>query len=222
MMRLHHCHESRSMRVLWLLHELEVPFELVVYPFDKTLRSDAFLTLNPVGRVPAIEIDGQVMTESLAIMELLCERFPELGYGRHATDPDRLEWLNWLHFAETISQHVAALTQQHVMLYDDTMRSPIVMQLEAKRLAKCLGAVEARLSSPIENRDCLLTSGFSAADMAVGQAVFMARRFVRLDPFPQVAAWMDRITDRPAFAASLPPEGQPGLYARDFYPPWEV
>ncbi len=216
MIRLHHCHESRSMRVLWLLNEMDVPFEVQVYPFDKTLRSEAYQALHPVGRVPAMEMDGQVIWESGAMIELLCERFPETGFGRSQGSPERADWLVWLHFAETISQHTAALTQQHVMLYEDHMRSPIVMKLEAKRLAKCFDAVEARL----EGRDHLLDGGFSAADIAVGQAVMMGRRFVRLDDFPALSAWMTRISARPAAKASMPPPGE-GLYTRDFYEPWD-
>ncbi len=50
MIRLHHCHQTRSMRTLWLLHELEIDFEVAVYPFDKTLRGDAYRALNPLGR----------------------------------------------------------------------------------------------------------------------------------------------------------------------------
>ena len=216
MIRLHHCFGTRSQRVLWLLHELEVPFEVTVWPFDRTLHSDAFRGINPVGRVPALEIDGEVMTESLAILEYLCERYGDLG--RAPGDPDRMDWLQWLHFAETISQHTAALTQQHVALYEDHMRSPVVMKIEARRLEKCLAAVEARLSTPIENRDYLLTSGFSACDIAVGQAVEMACHFAR--PGPEVTAWLARLQARPAWIRSAPPEGQ-GLYDRPFYAPWE-
>lgn len=222
MITLHHCHQSRSMRVLWLLHELDVDFDLRVYPFDKSLRAPEFLTRSPAGRVPALEIDGEVMFESGAIIEVLCARFPEAGLGRAPDDLDFPDWLSWLHFAETLSQHVANLTQQHIMLYEDWMRSPVVMKLEAARIGKCFDAIEARLSTPVENREHLLTSGFSAADIAVGQAVYMARHFVKLDPWPEVSAWYDRITDRPAFRAALPPEGAEVLYTEDFYPPWEV
>ncbi|WP_208352056.1 glutathione S-transferase family protein [Pseudaestuariivita rosea] len=221
MIRLHHCHQTRSMRTLWLLNELEVDFELAVYPFDKTLRSDAYLTLNPVGRVPALEIDGEVMFETGAITEYLCERFPERGLGRMPGDMDRMDWLVWVHFAETISQHSAALTQQHIALYDDSMRSPIVMKLEAKRLEKCYAALEARLSPPVEARDYILTSGFSAADISVGQAIYMARHFAQIEPFEQVSAWYQRITERLAFKASLPPEDAVGLYEKPFYPAWD-
>ena len=218
MISLHHCAGARSMRVLWLLQEMGVPFELVVHPFDATLRQPEYLSLSPAGRVPALEMDGDVYFESLAIMEILCERFPARGLGRLPGDLDRPDWLVWLHFAETISQHCAALTQQHVVIYEDHMRSPTVMKIEVARLRKCLAAIEARLSSPLENRDYLLTSGFSAADIAVGQALWMARHFVTLDGFPQVAAWYDRVTDRPAFRGALPQPGA-GVYARDFYAP---
>ena len=213
MIRLHHCPQTRSMRSLWLLHELDVEFEVVEYPFDKTLREEPYRSLNPTGRVPTLEIDDVVLTESGAIAEYLCERFPQADLGRGPSDAERPMWLNWIHFAETISQHTAALTQQHVALYDDHMRSPIVMQLEAKRLAKTLRTVEQRLVG-----DYLL-SDFSAADIGVGQAVYMARHFVTLDDLPRVAAWFARIEARMGYQRSLP-DG-PGLYTRDFYPPWE-
>lgn len=214
MIRLHHCPGTRSMRSLWLLYELGLDFDLRVYPFDKSLREEAYRRLNPTGRVPSLEIDGAVLIESGAIAEYLCERCPGLGLGRDPGDVERIGWLNWLHFAETISQHCAALTQQHVALYEDHMRSPIVMQLEAKRLAKTLSTVEAALKG-----DYLL-SRFSAADIAVGQAVYMAKHFVRLDDLPRVAAWYARLAARDAFRRALP-DG-PGLYAQDFYPPWDV
>ena len=222
MIRLHHCHQTRSMRTLWLLHELEVDFELVLYPFDETLRGDAYRMLNPLGRVPSLEIEGEVMTETGAIAEYLCETFPEAELGRPPGDMDRMDWLVWVHFAETVSQHTAALTQQHVALFDDSMRSPTVMKLEARRLAKCYDVIEARLSTPVENRDYLLTSGFSAADIGVGQAVYMGRHFVTLDDHPELAKWYARITDRDEFRKSLPPEDEGNrLYAQDFYPPWD-
>lgn len=220
MITLHHCPGSRSMRVLWLLNELDVAFRVVSRPFDRSLRNPEFLTLSPAGRVPALEIEGERMFESAAMVEYLCERFSPDRLGRMPGNPDRMAWLVWTHFAETISQHIAALTQQHIVLYEDEMRSPVVMRLEAARVGKCYDAIEARLSSPVENRDYLLTSGFSAADIAVGQAVWMAQHFVRLDGWPELRAWFARITERPAFADSLP-RGEGSVFAREFYPAWE-
>ena len=220
MITLHHCPQTRSMRVLWLLEELEVDFQVVPYPFDKSLRAPSFLSLSPAGRVPALEMYGETYFESIAIMQILCERFPERGLGREPRDLDRPDWLVWLNFAETITQHSVALTQQHVALYDDSMRSRTVMKLEAARLEKCYAAIENRLSTPVENRYHLLTSGFSAADIAVGQAVYLARFFAKTDEYPELSAWYDRITDRPAFRKALPPK-EAGVYSRDFYPAWD-
>ena len=216
MIRLHHCPGTRSMRSLWLLNELGVDFELVTWPFDKTLRGPAFKALNPTGRVPALEMDGAVIVESGAIAEVLCETFPEARLGRAPGDPERAKWLEWIHFAETISQHCANLTQQHLMLREDAMRSPIIMQLEAKRLAVTLRTVDAALV----DRDWLLAGSFSAADIGVGLAVEMGRRFVRVQDFARLSDWFARINDRPAFRASLP-EGA-GIYDRDFYDPWPL
>ena len=214
--RLHHCPQTRSMRTLWLLHELGLPFELAERPFDRTLREPSYLALSPAGRVPSLELDGAVLFETGAIAEVLCERFSPEGLGRMPGHPERAEWLTWVHFAETVAQHAAALTQQHVVLRDDAMRSPVLMKIEARRLEKCYAALEARL----DGRDHLLASGFTAADVGVGQAVYMARHFARLDGFPATSAWYGRIAERPAFEASLPGDG-PRLYARPFYEPWE-
>ncbi|WP_342075247.1 glutathione S-transferase family protein [Yoonia sp. SS1-5] len=214
MIRLHHVPQTRSMRSLWLLHELDVSFVVQTYPFDKTLRQEPYVSLNPTGRVPTLQLDDIVLTESGAITEYLCERFPEAGLGRDPGHAERAAWLNWLHFAETISHHAATLTQQHIMLREDHMRSPIIMQLEAKRLARTLRTVEAGLSS-----DYLL-SEFSAADISVGQAVYMAMHYVRLDDFPRLTAWFNRLCARPAWAKSLPAGDV--LFKQTFYPPWEA
>lgn len=215
--RLHHVPETRSQRVLWLLHELGVPFEVRVWPFDRSLRSAEHLAVSPAGRTPALEMDGRAYWESGAILQILCERFPERGLGRDPGHADRADWLIWLHFAETISTHAQILTQQHVALREDWMRSPTVTRLEAARLAKCYDVIEGGLGGA-----WLLAGGFSAADVAVGQAVAMARRFAALGDRPQLARWWDRCAARPAFRASLPAEGEARLYGRDFYAPLET
>ena len=211
MIRLHHVPQSRSDRVLWLLHELGVAFDVRVWPFDKSMRSPEYRALNPAGRTPALEMDGRSYWESGALIELLCERFSPEGLGRPPGHPERADWLIWVHFAETVSQHAAALTQSHVALREDWMRSPTVMRLEAARLGKCYDAIEAGLAG-----DWLL-SGFSAADVAVGQAVAMARRFAPVGDRPRMAAWAARCEARPGWQASLPRDGEAVIYDRDFY-----
>jgi glutathione S-transferase len=217
MITLHHCPQTRSMRSLWLLHELGVPFEVVTYAFDKSLRAPAFLEKSLAGRVPALELDGEALFETGAICELLCERFSPEVLGRPAGHWERAQWLVWVHFAETISQHAAALTQQHVALREDAMRSPIVMKLEAARIGKCYAALQARLSG----RDYLLDGGFSAADVSVGQAVYLARHFAHLEGYDAVAAWYGRVTARAGFKAALPATDE-RLFAQDFFAAWDV
>ncbi|MBK1637063.1 glutathione S-transferase [Rhodovulum adriaticum] len=214
MIRLHHCSQARSFRILWLLHEMGLEFEVERHSFfDKSLRSPGYLALSPAGRVPALEIDGRVLFESGAITEYLVETRPECGLGRFAGDVERVDWLEWLHFAETIGQHIAVLTQQHIVLREDWMRSPTVMQLEARRLEKTLEVIDHAL----EGRDWLLPSGFSAVDTNVGYGVMMARRFVPADLLPGVDAYYQRCAARPAFQKAVAEDGAAELYTRDFY-----
>ena len=207
MIKLHHCAETRSMRVLWMLYELGFDFELVVHPFDRSLRDPAYLALHPAGRVPALEIDGGVIFESLAALQYLADRHVEKGLVSAGIDG-----LSWLHFAETISQHTAALTQQHVAIYPPEARSHLVCKIEAIRLAKTYQALEARL----QGRAYVLGE-FSAADVALGHALYMAVHFVKLEEFPRVAAYYERLMARSAFQKALPQAGQALLYPEPYY-----
>lgn len=212
MIRLHHSPQTRSMRSLWLLHELGIDFEVQEHAFGKNLREETYLELNPAGRVPALEIDGVTMFETGAITEILCERFSPDGLGRPAGHPERAEWLVWVHFSETISQHVAALTQQHIALYEDVMRSPVVMKIEATRLGKCYAALERQL----QGRTYLVGETFTAADVSCAHAVYMGQHFTALEGFPQLSAWFGTCTGRSGFKASLHQPGQE-LYRQTFY-----
>lgn len=211
--RLWHVPQTRSFRVLWFLHEAGIPHEVTLMSFaGKALRDPAFLAVSPAGRVPAAEIGGRPMFESGAILEYLSEtRAPHLN--RAPGDPERRAYLEWLHYAETIGQHLAQLTQQHVVLREDWMRSPTVMRLEAMRLARVLSGV----ARAVEGRDWLLPSGFSAADVAVGYGVHMARMFLRLEDIPGLAAYHARLTARPAFRSAMAAGGPGEIYTRDFY-----
>ena len=217
MIRLHHVPQSRSERVLWLLGEMDaacaLAYEVVVHPFDRSLRAPDYLALSPAGRVPALEMDGRAHFESGALVQILCERFPEAGLGRAPGHPERADWLVWLHFAETITQEAVTLTMQHVTLRDPATRSPVLMRLAATRLERCFAAVEDALGGAF-----LLPEGFSAADIAVGQAVHGASRFADPAPFPRLADWLARLRARPAFAAAQPAPGQAVIYDRAFYP----
>lgn len=208
-----HVPQSRSFRVLWFLHEAGLPHRVQRISFaGKALRDPAFLALSPAGRVPAIKVDGTAMFESGAILEYLSEtRAPQLYCA--PGQPGRREWLEWLHYAETIGQHLAQLTQQHLVLREDHMRSPTVMRLEAMRLRRVLAGVSRGLGG----RDWLLKGGFSAADIGIGYGLHLARRFVRYDDDPMLEAYHARLTARPGFQAAQAADGPPELYTRDFY-----
>ena len=212
---LHHCHEARSMRSLWLIHELGLDVEVIVHPFGRELRDPAYLAVHPLGRVPAL-VDGPVtLFESGAIAEYLCETYGrDSGLWRALGTPERAEWLQWLHYAETVSVHVASLTQQILVITDPALQSPTLVKLETRRLEKALGVVEDRLVG----RDHLLASGFSAVDVGVGYSIHIARLFTDLAAFPRVAAYYARLSERPAFRASLPaPDAAHRIYTRERY-----
>ena len=168
--------------------------------------------------MPVLEIDGRVLFESGAIAEYLCETRQDLGFAPLPGTEGRAEFLEWLHFAETMGSLLANLTQHHVVLRDPSMRSETVMRLEAKRLEKCLGAVERA----IEGQDYLLKGGFSAADVAVSYGMIIGQKFVDLSAFPTLLAYFDRLSGRPAFKRAAAKDGQATIYKHDFYPQPEL
>lgn len=201
------------MRSLWLLHEIGLEFELVVHPFGPELYEAAYQKIHPLSRVPSF-IDGDIkLFESGAICEYLCEQYDPGLLWRWPGHEERAEWLQWLHYAETIAVHVAALTQQHIVIWEDKDRSPLIMKLEARRLAKAIAVVDAAL----EGRRYLLSGGFSAVDTGVGYSLYAAQHFVDLARFPNVEAYMKHNSGRAAFRKALPPEGEQLLYRRPFY-----
>lgn len=214
MIRLHHVPFSRSFRVLWLLEELGLAFEIVPYDIrDGSLRG-AFQELSPAGRVPALEIDGQVLFESGAIHEYLCETYPQAGLGRSPGTPQRARYLESLHFAETMAGCIEQLNIQHVFLRDPAQASPTVIKLMTARLAGTLRAMERMLAGQV----FLLEDGFSAADTMMGFNLFAAPYFVRLDAYPGLTAYRERIAARPAYGRARARDGAQRFYTRDFYP----
>ncbi len=188
------------MRSLWLLNELQVPFELIEMPFDlSVMRSADYLTVHPLGRVPCL-VDGDFrLFESGAIAEYLCERHPDSGLGRLERDSERYEWLQWIHYSETMAVHAAALVQQRFFIAPSD-RSAVIAKLEGRRLEKAVQVLEL----PLSGQEHLLRSGFSAADIGVGYSLHLADRLIELAKFPSVARYLEHLRARPAFRASLP------------------
>lgn len=214
MIRLHSIAGSRSFRVLWLLEELGLKAEVIPYAIlDGSLQAPEFKALSPARRVPALEIDGRVLHESGAIVQYLCETREDHGLMPPIGDPERPDWLFWLHYAETLGCGVQNLNMQHLFLPDPAQQSPTVMALETKRLAIALKAVERAL----QDRDYLLARGFSAADIMMGFTLHAAAHYIRMELYPRTHAYMDRIAERPAYRLAEQAEGVPQFYSQEFY-----
>ncbi|WP_293264737.1 glutathione S-transferase family protein [Neptunomonas sp.] len=199
-LKLFHCHEARSMRSLWLIHELKLDVEVETFSFGRALRTDDYLSHHPLGRVPCL-VDGELtLFESGAIAEYLCETYDSGSLWRGLGHKERPEWLQWVHYAETITVHAASLTQQAIAISDPLLRSATVQKLETRRLEKAIEVLERQL----QDRDYLLASGFSAADVGVGYSLHVGRLFTDIEAFPKVAAYYQRLSSREAFKQSLP------------------
>jgi glutathione S-transferase len=178
---------------------LGVPFDLIEMPFTmKALRTPEYLSISPAGRVPCL-VDGETTVfESGAIAQYLCNRHDPDGLGRRTDHPEWPEWVQMIHFSETMAVHASYLVQQarFVALED---RSETVVSLERRRLRKTLEVIDRRL----RDRDHMLLSGFSAADVAVGYSIYMAGLYAtETDGLENLLDYRDRMQARPAFQAS--------------------
>lgn len=197
MITLYHVPGSRSVRSFWLLNELGVPFEVDRFPFTmKALRTPEYLAISPAGRVPAIvDSDGTVVFESGAIAQYLTHRYDPEVLGRRPDHSEWPEWLQWIHYAETISVHASFLVQQANFVAPED-RSEAVHGLETRRLRKTLEVVDRRL----DGRDYLLTGGFSAADVAIGYSIYMGLLYTdQTEGLDRLNAYYARVAGRDAF-----------------------
>ena len=163
--------------------------------------------------MPALEIDGQAIFESGAIVEYLAETRDEAGLARMPGDPERARYLQCIHFAETQASLIENLNLSHVFLRPPAKPSVPVLKITTARLRGTLQALDALLGE----REHLLGE-FSAADVMLGFNLWAAPRFVPMDGFPRLLAYRARLEARPAFRAAQAKDGDAAFYDRDFYP----
>ncbi len=218
MITLHHVPLARSFRVLWLLEELGREFDIRYYSIrDGSMRGPEFLALSPAGRVPVLEHHGAVWFESGAIVQLLCETYPEAGLAPLPGSAERARYLEMLGYAETVGCLLENLNLNQVFLRPPARPSAIVVKLLNARLRAALAAMEARLEGRY-----LLATGFSAADVMFAYGFELARYYVDLDAYPRLMTYWNRLRERPAYIRANARDGQQDIYTQEFYPVPEV
>ena len=198
MIKVHHLNNSRSQRILWLLEELELPYEIVKYQRDPVtnLAPDSLKAIHPLGKSPVIDDDGQIVIESGAIIEYIVRKY---GKGRlvpKQDTPAAVDYLQLMHYAE------------------GSAMLPVMLRLYLGRLGDAGKPLEPRVVSEIENHMGYLDARlgkqawfvgneFSAADIQLSFAIQAARLLYGLQKFPNLAGFLDRIHARAAYKRAL-------------------
>ena len=224
MIVVHHLNNSRSQRVLWLLEELGVPYEIKKYQRDPEtmLAPPELQKVHPLGKSPVITDDGATLAETGAIIEYLVERY---GNGRlvsAAGTPERLRYRYWLHFAE--GSAMPPLLLKLIFERLKTTKMPFFAKPIARGIAgKVLGAmVDPNLKRQLDSMESELGGSewfaggeFSAADIQMSFPVEAAKQRAGLDASrPKLIAYLGRIHARPAYRRALE-RGGPYGFAND-------
>lgn len=198
MIRLHHLNNSRSHRILFLLEELGLDYEIVQYFRDKetNLAPPELKHIHPLGKSPVIEDDGRVIAESGTIVEYLIDT-----YGKGTLKPEYGTAAYWrynhfLHFAE------------------GSAMLPIMLMLYTGRLGEAGAPLQPRIQSELANHFSYLETELSGADYLVGdemtgadvQMLFVlepAKLLGLLADYPNLSAYVDRLHARPSYQAAL-------------------
>jgi len=198
MLKLYHAQLTRSVRIVWLLEELGIPYELATVAFRPPRHS--FEQDTPTGKFPALEDGGLVMFESGAILEYVIEKY---GNGRLAPaigSPERGPYLQWVHFAEATAFPPIGDIARHTMFLPEAERIPQVATDGRARAKNALDVLERAL----DGKDYLVGKELSGADIMMGYFLMAARMLglVGAD-YPNVSAYWDRLAARPALQKAL-------------------
>ena len=205
MIELYHCHDARSFRALWALEEMGLPYRLHLLPFPPRLLQPDYLDENPLGTVPLL-IDGEMrMTESAAIPQYLATRYGPSPLAVDVSEPDYPLWLDWLHRSE------ATLTFPQTIVLRYTRLEPRERRLSqaADDYAQWFLSRLRHLTRALGTREWLCAGRFTMADLCVGYALLFARTLGLDAKFsPEVSAYWDRLSARPAFHAAKRAQAQ--------------
>lgn len=195
----HHLENSRSQRILWLLEELQLPYEVKRYERDARtmLAPDSLKKIHPLGKSPVIEDDGRVVAETGAIAEYLVERADgELGPSPHRDEI--LRYRHFMHYAEgsLMPPLLVMLVIQKLGLLGRPARPRIQAMIDTH-----LNWLETEL----EGRSWFAGKKFTAADIMMSFPLEAARQRGGLNSLdhPRLCEWLDHIHSRPAYQAAL-------------------
>ena len=213
MLTVHHLNNSRSQRILWLLEELELPYEVKRYQRDARtmLAPPELIAVHPLGKSPVLTDDSLTIAESGAIIEYLVERY---GHGRlvpPAGSPDRLRYTYWLHFAEG-----SAMPPLLLKLICDRLTTgpmPFFVKPIARGIAGNIRKVLVDpnlkrqldfMESELGQRAWFAGAEFSAADIQMSFPIEAAQARAGLDASrPKLMDFLARIRARPAYRRAL-------------------
>ena len=200
MITLHFAPNSRAGRILWLLEELGLVYQLNRMDFHpKDLKSDEHRARHPLGRVPVLDDGDVTLYESGAIVEYLVARHSD-GRLRPSTDsPLFPEFLQWFHYCEgMVMPPINTIVVQTLLLPAERRNEEVLAQAQ-RLLSKALSPLE----SAISGRDYIV-GDFSSADIMMGHACFMSRRLGCVDEnLINLQDYIDRIQERPGFQLAI-------------------
>jgi glutathione S-transferase len=194
-MKIHHAPNSRSVRALWLFNELDLPYELEIYPLgDKSMRTPEYLKVHPLGRVPAVEDGDLTIFESGAIVQYVLNKYGDGAMVPTSSSPNYPTYLQWLHYAEGMIMPQINIIVVETIFLPEERRNQTNVDRATKLLTRMLTAVDMHL----QDRK-FLAGEFSGADIMTGHACIVSGRLgADISDKPNVAAYIDRLEARPA------------------------
>lgn len=198
MIIVHHLNDSRSQRILWLLEELGLPYEIKHYQRDAQTRlaPPELKAIHPLGKSPVITDGAQVVIESGAIVDYLIRRH---GKGRLQPDPATAaydEYVQWLHFAEG-SAMLPLMLKLYVGRLGDA-GAPLQPRIQSE-LANILGYLDHAVS----RTPYLMGEALSGADIQMSFIGELAKVQGMTGPHPHLAAWVEKLQARPAYQKAI-------------------
>ncbi len=198
MLVVHHLNDSRSQRVLWLLEELGLPYEIKHYRRDANTRlaPPELKAVHPLGKSPVLTDGERTLIESGAIVDYVIRRH---GQGRLRPAPDSAlfeDYQQWLHYAEG-SAMLPLLLKLYVSRLGDA-GAPLRPRIESE-IANHLGFVEQSL----QGRDWLVGDALSGADIQMSFVGEVAGSRGNRERYPNLDAWVKRFQARPAYRQAL-------------------